>query len=113
MIRRPPRSTLLPYATLFRSARCQERRVVEVVPLVLQVRRAFVSAFALGPAVPVGRGAAPDPRPHVTGLACQQPGGLRDDPRAGSGVAGAEERARGFPQVLHRVSVRTRRVRGY
>src|SRR3712207_5294606 len=31
MIRRPPRSTLFPYTTLFRSALCQEQNVVPIV----------------------------------------------------------------------------------
>src|SRR5689334_24182537 len=31
MIRRPPRSTLFPYTTLFRSAHCRRRRVLVLV----------------------------------------------------------------------------------
>src|SRR3712207_8885216 len=46
MIRRPPRSTLFPYTTLFRSARCPERGV-----------RAVCSMGA----VPLSRGAASHP----------------------------------------------------
>src|SRR2546429_2157482 len=40
MIRRPPRSTLFPYTTLFRSRAVQERRHVE--PLPVQPRSAAV-----------------------------------------------------------------------
>src|SRR2546430_8964828 len=34
MIRRPPRSTLFPYMTLFRSPRCQEGRAEEMVAMI-------------------------------------------------------------------------------
>src|SRR2546426_7697640 len=36
MIRRPPRSTLFPYTTLFRSLRVERARVLEEVPVLLE-----------------------------------------------------------------------------
>src|SRR5256885_13713516 len=42
MIRRPPRSTLFPYTTLFRSQLLEEEEVVEFVPQILHLRKILV-----------------------------------------------------------------------
>ncbi|HUZ55602.1 MAG TPA: hypothetical protein VMU94_24115, partial [Streptosporangiaceae bacterium] len=78
----------------------EERGVVEVVLLVLQVVCAGVGALAFFRAVAVAGGAAADPGPDVMGLAVQDPGGLVPDPVPCGRVARAEETARGFPQIL-------------
>src|SRR5258707_3417189 len=52
MIRRPPRSTLFPYTTLFRSARLGHARDVAVV-------RQLAQAQAAEPELPVHRARAP------------------------------------------------------
>src|SRR2546430_13422972 len=51
MIRRPPRSTLFPYTTLFRSSRVDhpEGRPKEVVALLRVLRQSLRSRYAKGP----------------------------------------------------------------
>src|SRR2546422_4932393 len=49
MIRRPPRSTLFPYTTLFRSLRCQRRRTPRPVRGELRVRPRADFRVAAGP----------------------------------------------------------------
>src|SRR3712207_8719314 len=51
MIRRPPRSTLFPYTTLFRSAELDEEPSAETVALAERVRRG-AAAGTMRPAVP-------------------------------------------------------------
>src|SRR3712207_8777513 len=62
MIRRPPRSTLFPYATLFRSPRGRPRRPVRVcgaAAAVLAARQGTGAGVpAAGGAVPAARGGA-------------------------------------------------------
>src|SRR2546427_5310198 len=48
MIRRPPRSTLFPYTTLFRSGRQNRRRRADRRPLVLQPRGRAAGGRARG-----------------------------------------------------------------
>src|SRR3712207_8429838 len=57
MIRRPPRSTLFPYTTLFRSTRAHRERCVAVAPSVQELQRdlAAVGVHRVGdPLVPGG-----------------------------------------------------------
>src|SRR3712207_8444389 len=57
MIRRPPRSTLFPYTTLFRSPHLIDQRG-EVLQLAVHRVRRRVAAVAAAPAVVVHRGEA-------------------------------------------------------
>src|SRR3712207_7821795 len=59
MIRRPPRSTLFPYTTLFRSASGEEYELVVSAPEPLDLE-AFVAAFRL-PLTPIAHAVAGDP----------------------------------------------------
>src|SRR2546426_9508442 len=54
MIRRPPRSTLFPYTTLFRSASCTSPRVSSST-LPISRERGFRRAWAPGPAATLCR----------------------------------------------------------
>src|SRR5256885_11817532 len=66
MIRRPPRSTLFPYTTLFRSARSEQHRVRVVAAIAVFVQP--VAGVALGaPAVPQ-RGLVPRSEEHTSEL---------------------------------------------
>ena len=78
----------------------EERGVVQVVLLMLEVGGAFVGAGAFGGAVAAGGGAAADPGADVAVLPVQDLGGLLPDPGAGVRVAGVEEAVRRLPQVL-------------
>src|SRR3712207_7387403 len=65
MIRRPPRSTLFPYTTLFRSLRRQqELRLREHLVRVVRVQRQHRGPEALAPAVQRGQ-LGGRPRPHL------------------------------------------------
>src|SRR3712207_7033729 len=59
MIRRPPRSTLFPYTTLFRAASGEEYELVVSAPEPLDLE-AFVAAFRL-PLTPIAHAVAGDP----------------------------------------------------
>src|SRR3712207_8331057 len=63
MIRRPPRSTLFPYATLFRSDK--RRELVEVAPLRLNRPEVSAAIERLSPARNVLNA---ENHPHVVGL---------------------------------------------
>src|SRR3712207_7676336 len=62
MIRRPPRSTLFPYTTLFRSGRRQRG----LDAMAIEPSRVRREAVEDGP----GRIVAEEPRPRMTGTAC-------------------------------------------
>src|SRR3989449_2794252 len=73
MIRRPPRSTLFPYTTLFRSREVLEEIRAEVSPakLVVSVAASVPTAFietTLGTAVPVVRALAERSEEHTSEL---------------------------------------------
>src|SRR2546428_1414706 len=61
MIRRPPRSTLFPYTTLFRSQEEVEATVLDVAATMRTVRRG-------GPPLGAGRRAAPRSEEHTSEL---------------------------------------------
>src|SRR3712207_8832591 len=48
MIRRPPRSTLFPYTTLFRSAKLERLRLKELLEQAEQATRGITSIFSRG-----------------------------------------------------------------
>src|SRR3712207_7924795 len=54
MIRRPPRSTLFPYTTLFRSLRIDHNRVADLSPLAgMRLRELHASANAIADLAPL------------------------------------------------------------
>src|SRR3712207_8305057 len=73
MIRRPPRSTLFPYTTLFRSQRLEDLRRVDV-----------------GPQGPGELGEQPDPRVQLTGAVVAVHHGHRVPGRRGDQVRSEE-----------------------
>src|SRR5688572_23310424 len=60
MIRRPPRSTLFPYTTLFRSALLAVARGDRDVEMTIEVRRRRAGEAAVGEAQPAGQSRAAD-----------------------------------------------------
>ena len=99
MIRRPPRSTLFPYTTLFRSVDCSQRELINQFPaiagpeanigktFVLYLRQEFCDAFRKHlarqyPNIRISSGlsadmlsaAKPDFEPDLSGLRKQGPG---------------------------------------
>src|SRR3712207_8370726 len=64
MIRRPPRSTLFPYTTLFRSRAVEERTLFEAERQVAEQRAAWSDVRGLDAAAPPGEAVA-DAGPHA------------------------------------------------
>src|SRR2546422_10762116 len=91
MIRRPPRSTLFPYTTLFRSQLGSER------PVVVQIGgERLVAAHRLGLAIGLDRRPIDAPRPLVqpAALALPQPAHQRLPIMSDHVAHGAEAKAR-------------------
>src|SRR2546430_5492323 len=86
MIRRPPRSTLFPYTTLFRSLQTRERELVALVPHRARKREATGIALA---GEPLDRGSARIAQAEQRGhLVERLPGGI---------IAGRAEQAVAAP----------------
>ena len=82
--------------------------VAEIGVLVVKVASGLVGAGALGRGVAVGGGAAADPGRDLGCFPVQDLAGLVSDPFLSGGLAFAEERPGGLPQVLQLSTVSAR-----